>query len=111
MKALILDNKVVDLAESEFPVAAAMSWVDAPESCAVGWVVEDGVLTGPPAPSEEELMTTLRAQRNLLLEETDYYALADAILTDEMRAYRQALRDLPATTTDAANPDWPVKPS
>jgi len=24
--------------------------------------------------------------------------------------YRQALRDLPANTTDPANPDWPVKP-
>lgn len=111
MKALILDNKVVDLSESEFPVAAAMSWMDAPESCAVGWIVEDGVLTKPPGPSEESLMNSLRTQRNFLLAETDYFALADATLTDEMRAYRQALRDLPATTTDAANPDWPVKPS
>lgn len=111
MKALILDNKVVDLVESEFPVAAAMSWMDAPEGCVVGWIFEDGVLTAPPGPSEEVLMNSLRARRNLLLEETDYFALADATLTDEMRAYRQALRDLPATTTDAANPDWPVKPS
>ena len=52
----------------------------------------------------------LRAERNRLLAETDYLALADSTLTDEMRTYRQALRDLPANTTDPANPVWPTKP-
>jgi len=42
----------------------------------------------------------LRRKRNQLLAETDYLALADVTLTDEMRAYRQALRDLPANTAD-----------
>ena len=55
-------------------------------------------------------MQGLRQQRNELLAETDYLALADATLTDEMRAYRQALRDLPANTADPANPVWPTKP-
>ena len=57
-----------------------------------------------------EQMAALRRQRNQLLTETDYLALADATLTDEMRSYRQALRDLPANTVDPANPVWPVKP-
>jgi len=57
-----------------------------------------------------EQMTALRRQRNQLLTETDYLALADSTLTDEMRSYRQALRDLPANTVDPANPVWPVKP-
>lgn len=52
----------------------------------------------------------LRRERNRLLAETDYFALADVTLTDEMRAYRQALRDLPANTADPANPVWPTKP-
>ena len=55
-------------------------------------------------------LRTLRKRRNQLLAETDYLALADVTLTDEMRAYRQALRDLPANTTDPANPVWPTKP-
>jgi len=55
-------------------------------------------------------MAALRRQRNQLLTETDYLALADSTLTDEMRSYRQALRDLPANTVDPANPVWPVKP-
>jgi len=58
----------------------------------------------------EQALSSLRRQRNQLLAETDYLALADVILTDEMRAYRQALRDLPANTADPANPVWPTKP-
>ena len=57
-----------------------------------------------------EQMKELRLRRNQLLAETDYLALADSTLTDEMRDYRQALRDLPANTVDPANPVWPVKP-
>jgi len=57
-----------------------------------------------------EALKTLRTERNALLSETDYLALADVTLTDEMRAYRQALRDLPANTPDPANPVWPTKP-
>ena len=53
----------------------------------------------------------LREERNLRLAETDYLALSDATLSEDMRTYRQALRDLPANTSDPANPTWPVKPS
>jgi len=60
--------------------------------------------------SEEELLQGLRQRRNQLLAETDYLALADSTLTDEMRSYRQALRDLPANTVDPANPVFPTKP-
>ena len=56
------------------------------------------------------LLQQLRAERNARLAETDYLALSDLTLTDEMRTYRQALRDLPANTADPANPAWPVKP-
>ena len=56
------------------------------------------------------LLENLRQRRNQLLTETDYLALADSTLTDEMQAYRQALRDLPANTVDQADPVWPVKP-
>jgi hypothetical protein len=59
----------------------------------------------------EQALDSLRRRRNKLLTETDYLALADSTLTDEMRSYRQALRDLPANTEDPANPVWPTKPS
>lgn len=56
----------------------------------------------------------LRNERNRLLAETDWSRIDDAPLSDAQREafreYRQALRDLPDTTTDPANPAWPVKP-
>jgi len=58
----------------------------------------------------EQPWKELRQQRNRLIAETDYLALSDATLTDEMSTYRQTLRDLPANTTDPANPVWPTKP-
>ena len=62
-------------------------------------------------PSNERLLQDLREERNRRLAETDYLALSDVTLSTEMAEYRQALRDLPANTSDPANPTWPVKPS
>ena len=55
-------------------------------------------------------LESFRQERNRRLAETDYLALSDVTLSDEMRTYRQALRDLPANTSDPANPVWPTKP-
>ena len=55
----------------------------------------------------------MRAQRNRLLAETDFYALSDVTLSDDMTTYRQALRDLPAgkdTVDKVNNATWPTKP-
>ena len=55
----------------------------------------------------------LRNERNRLLAETDYLALKDITLSNDMKAYRQALRDLPATlnnTTVLQTITWPEKP-
>ena len=58
----------------------------------------------------QKAWSDLRAKRTKLLAETDYLALSDATLNADMRTYRQALRDLPANTSDPANPTWPTKP-
>ena len=55
----------------------------------------------------------LRSRRNRKLAETDYYALSDVTLSDEMKKYRQDLRDLPAgkdTVEKCENATWPTKP-
>ena len=59
----------------------------------------------------EKSWNDLRTKRNQLLAETDYLALSDVTLPTEMAEFRHALRDLPASTSDPANPTWPVKPS
>ena len=55
----------------------------------------------------------LREDRSSKLASTDWYALQDVTMSDEMTAYRQALRDLPAglTTADEVKAvSWPVSP-
>ena len=57
----------------------------------------------------------LRAARDALLSQTDKYATIDFPHGSEVAKqawldYRQALRDLPANTTDAENPTWPIAP-
>ena len=39
-------------------------------------------------------LAELRYKRDNLLKETDIFALADLTMTDDMKTYRQALRDL-----------------
>jgi len=59
-----------------------------------------------------KLMEVLRQKRNRLLSETDYLTLSDTTeMSDDWKTYRQALRDLPANTSDPENPSWPTKPS
>ena len=64
----------------------------------------------------EELWEELREERNKRITETDYLATIDyPHPTEEAKqawlAYRQALRDLPANTTDPENPVWPEAPT
>jgi hypothetical protein len=56
---------------------------------------------------------SLREKRNRLLAETDYYALSDVTMSNDMKTYRQELRDLPAgkdTVEKCDNATFPTKP-
>ena len=68
-----------------------------------------------------EPMKELRRQRDEKLAETDWTALSDVTMTDNMKTYRQALRDLPASNDGKnaslsasgvlENVKWPSKPA
>ena len=51
-----------------------------------------------------------RATRDNLLKETDHFALSDVTMTDAMRTYRQALRDVPQQSEFPNTITWPTKP-
>ena len=58
-------------------------------------------------------LSNLRSKRNRLLAETDFYGNSDVTMSDDMKTYRQALRDLPAgkdTVDKCNNATWPTKP-
>jgi hypothetical protein len=55
----------------------------------------------------------LRAKRNRLLAETDFYALSDVTMSSDMETYRQNLRDLPDgkdTVAKCTGATFPTKP-
>ena len=52
----------------------------------------------------------IRKQRAKLLAETDWMANSDVTMSEEMTAYRQALRDLPQTYTEPTDVVWPTNP-
>ena len=56
-------------------------------------------------------MADLRAKRNKLLQETDHLALSDQTLSDDMRTYRQSLRDITNGLTTVADVEAVVFPN
>lgn len=92
--------------------------------CIAGEFGEIAAWRAPDEISGIEAQKQLRIKRDELLAETDYWALSDTTtMTAEQTAYRQALRDLPANSPNAAirwienegyanwiNVTWPTKP-
>ena len=87
-------------------------------TCEIEWL--NGTTPIPKAdiqaqmPTEFDMaMEDLRAKRNNLLKETDHYALSDQTLSDDMRTYRQSLRDITNGLTTVADVEavvFPTKP-
>jgi len=60
------------------------------------------------APARE--MERIRNHRNGLLSETDWTGTSDLTMSDEMKTYRQRLRDIPENNTIYKDVDWGTKP-
>ena len=61
----------------------------------------------------DRAISSLRQRRNALLSSTDFYALSDVTMSDEMKTYRQDLRDLTnglSTVEDVNAVVFPTKP-
>jgi hypothetical protein len=65
----------------------------------------------------EEATSRMRQQRNQLLQQSDWMALSDRVMTQAQIDYRQALRDLPATADPQLDENgqlinivWPEEP-
>ena len=89
---------------------------DAPDGSLVKW---DGsqwvneVIPVEPEPEEPEPTpqdVLVRSERDSLLAATDWTANSDVTMSDEMRTYRQALRDVPSQAGFPDDVTWPVKP-
>ena len=61
----------------------------------------------------DRAIESLRQDRNRLLAETDFYALSDVTMSDEMKKYRQDLRDITVgldTEKKVKDKKFPTKP-
>lgn len=89
---------------------------DAPEGSLIKWNGSqwvNEVIPVEPEPEEPEPTpqdVLVRSERDSLLAATDWTANSDVTMSDEMRTYRQALRDVPAQAGFPDDVTWPVKP-
>lgn len=67
-----------------------------------------------PESTDEELAIKVRAERNMKITETDYYIMSDYPSNpqnlEELKVYRQALRDLPKQEGFPRDVRWPDVP-
>ena len=61
----------------------------------------------------DDMLEELRRERNMLLKETDYLALADVTMSDAWKKYRQDLRDITKTFKSMNDKEFkfPTKPT
>jgi hypothetical protein len=62
----------------------------------------------------DRALTEVRNKRNNKLAKTDFYALSDVTMSNDMKTYRQELRDITngLDTVDKCNAvTWPTKPT
>jgi len=89
--------------------------VPVPDSVVCGMIQQaDGTFTNP-VPTQSQLMDRVRFERNQLLQQSDWMAVSDRVMTQAQIDYRQALRDLPATADpqldengNLTNVTWPT---
>jgi len=92
MKALILDNNVIDILETEFEVHESMSWVDCDDTIKVGYTYSNGNFI---APQDPEALTYAQ------LRASEYPPIGDQLddlfhlgaFSTEMTATIQAVKD------------------
>ena len=124
MKALIHDDKVVDVKEQSYEVHPSMSWIDCPNDIRIGFFYDGKTFKSDEQTPEEIFeirMIQLREIRDLLLNKTDWTAIPDNDLSwlekRKWRKYRKQLRNFPIDAERQLKDNihcrivWPNEPS
>ena len=114
MRAHVIENGIVVNTVVVTALDVLPNLVEA-TSGSIGWKFDGVTFTNPNEKTPEEITAEVaaevRSDRNLRLKETDWMALSDVVMSPEMTAYRQALRDITAQAGFPHNVIWPVKPT
>ena len=124
MKALIHNDKVVDIKEQSYEVHPSMSWIECPNDIRIGFFYDGKTFKSDEQTPEEIFeirMIQLREIRDLLLNKTDWTAIPDNDLSwlekRKWRKYRKQLRNFPIDAERQLKNNvyckivWPTKPS
>lgn len=105
--------KIGQIFEGEYPPEAAV-WCNTRGDCSIQQV--DGVyqIIQDPEPDDSMVAEAVRDKRDNLIGETDYYLMPDYPSNpqnlEELKIYRQALRDLPKQEGFPRDVRWPDVP-
>ena len=124
MKALIHNDKVVDVKEQSYEVHPSMSWIDCPNDIRIGFFYDGKTFKSDEQTPEEIIkirMIQLREIRDSLLSETDWTTISDNDLSwlakRKWKKYRKQLRNFPIDAEKQLKENaycrivWPTKPS
>ena len=124
MKALIHNDKVVDIKEQSYEVHPSMSWIECPNDIRIGFFYDGKTFKSDEQTPEEIFeirMIQLREIRDSLLSETDWTTISDNDLSwlakRKWKKYRKQLRNFPIDAEKQLKENaycrivWPTKPS
>ena len=124
MKALIHNDKVVDIKEQSYEVHPSMSWIECPNDIRIGFFYDGKTFKSDEQTPEEIIkirMIQLREIRDLLLNKTDWTTISDNDLSwlakRKWKKYRKQLRNFPIDAEKQLKENaycrivWPTKPS
>ena len=96
-----------------YPPEAAV-WCNTRGDCSIQQVDGGYQIIQNPEPDDSMVAEAIRAKRNALLGETDYYLMPDYPSNpqnlEELKVYRQALRDIPKQEGFPRDVRWPDVP-
>ena len=113
-----MEFEIGQIFEGEYPPEAAFWCNDCGDRYIKEIEPQNGVLrfqiVAVPEPTDDDLASQVRAERNMKIAETDYYMMpdypADPETLEVVKDYRKALRDITLQSGFPRDVEWPVVP-
>lgn len=108
-----MDYKIGQIFEGEYPPEAAV-WCNTRGDCSIQQVDGGYQIIQNPEPDDSMVAKTIRDKRDNLIGKTDYYLMPDYPSNpqnlEELKVYRQALRDVSKQEGFPRDVHWPDVP-
>jgi len=99
MKALVFNNIVQEVTETEFEVHESFVWMDCSDDCIAGWLLENGALTAPAPLPERDYIFKRRQEYPSIV---DYI---DGVVKDDQTQIDKYIADCEAVKAQFPKPE------